>query len=169
MTVSITHSLLLFIILQGSILSITCFSFPQFQQIRMDFWYLWNLTYQIDENSAAENIQYMNLIHHKSKLKREFIPNSESLCGREASFCHTSMISLFACRKDTSIILYFLDYSICFHRLSLSPFQKPKHLCTFYVLAVFIRSNKQILFMFCNLSRISKVQVLYLNTSNMLL
>lgn len=101
MTVSITPSLLLFIILQGSILSITCFSFPQFQQIRMDFWYLWNLTYQIDENSAAENIQYMNLIHHKSKLKREFIPNSESLCGREASFGHTSMISLFACRKDT--------------------------------------------------------------------
>lgn len=85
-------SLLLFIMCQGGILSIVCFSFLQFKQIRMDFWYPWNLTYQIDKNS----IQYRNQIHQKSKLKCELIPNSEGPCSSEASVSDISTTSFFA-------------------------------------------------------------------------
>lgn len=101
MTVTMKDSLLVFIICQGGILRIVCPPFLQFKQIRVDFWYLLNLTYQIDKNSRAENIQYRNQIHHKSNLKCELIPNSEGPCSSEDSVSYISMTSFYACRENT--------------------------------------------------------------------
>lgn len=94
-------SLLLFIICQGGILRIVCSTFLQFKQIRLDFWYLLYLTYQINKNSRAKNIQYRNQIHHKSNLKCELIPNSEGPCSSEDSVSYISMTSFCACRENT--------------------------------------------------------------------
>lgn len=53
MTVTMKVNLLLFIIFQGGIIRIVCSPFLQFKQIKVDFWYLLNLTYQIDKNSRT--------------------------------------------------------------------------------------------------------------------
>lgn len=120
MTVTMKVSLLLFIMCQGGILSIVCFSFLQIKQISMEFWYPWNLTHHDDKYSIADKIQYRNQIYHKSKLKCVLIPNSEGPCSSEASDSYISMTSFFACREDTikynSLLLglqHLLSSSLC--------------------------------------------------------